>query len=145
RPRVVGVARAVLVKNVINVVIETAKADGRTVRPTLGGVVEDHVEYDLEPGAVQRLDQLAELIDGPKRVFAPAVAGVRRKERDGLVAPVVLQPRGRVLLVELEDGHQLDSSNSETLKIWNLLDQARVGAAPLWSNTGIRVAGEPTH
>ena len=80
RPRVVGVARAVLLKHVINVVIETAKTDGRTVGPALGGVVENHVEYDLKPGAVQRLDHLAKLIDWSERVFAQAVARVRRKE-----------------------------------------------------------------
>jgi hypothetical protein len=73
-PRIVGVARAVLLKDVISVVIETAKAEGRTVNPALGGVVENHVEDDLKPGAMQRLDHLAELIDWSKRVFAQAVS-----------------------------------------------------------------------
>ena len=60
-----------------------------------GGVVEDDVEDDLDAGAVQRLDHVAELVDRPERILARAVRLVRREERDRRVAPVVDQPGGQ--------------------------------------------------
>jgi hypothetical protein len=46
------------------------------------GVVEDDVENDLDARAMQRLDHVAELVDGTERILTRAVAPVRRKERD---------------------------------------------------------------
>jgi hypothetical protein len=60
----------------------------------LGGVVEHHVEDDLEAGRVERVDHRLELGDLPT---TPAgadrgrVAGVWREEPDRVVAPVVRQ------------------------------------------------------
>src|SRR4030095_9930493 len=118
-PRVIRVARAVLLKKVINIVIEAAKAERRPRPAALSRVVEDHIEDDLQARAVQGLDHLAKLVERAERVFAQAVAGVRREEGDRLIAPVVLQPRRGVLLVELKDGHQLDGADAETLEIWD--------------------------
>ena len=35
----------------------------------LGGVVEDHVENDLDAGAVQRLDHVAKLVHRAERIL----------------------------------------------------------------------------
>ena len=99
-------------------------------RAALGGVVVDHVEDDLDAGAVQRLDHVPELVERAERVGPRAVAGMGREERDRLVAPVVDQPRRRVLLVEGEHRQQLDGGDAEVLQVRDLLDQPGIGAAP---------------
>ena len=96
-----------------------------------GGVVEDDVENDLDAGAVQRLDHVAELVDRAERILPRAVGLVRREERDRRVAPVVDLARRAILGVELEHRQQLDRGDAELLEIGNLLDQAGIGAAGL--------------
>ena len=88
-PRVVGVARPVRLEDVVRRVVQAAEAERRPVVVAFRRVVEDDVEDDLDAGAVQRLDQVAELVDGAERVAPRAVAGVGREEGDRRVAPVV--------------------------------------------------------
>jgi hypothetical protein len=76
---------------------------------------------------VQRLDHVAELIDGRKRVATRAVRVMRREERHRLVAPVVGQARRGVLRIELEDREQLDRRDAEVGQVGDFLDQTRVG------------------
>jgi len=57
----------------------------------------------VDAGAMQRFDHVAELVEHAERLLARAVRGVRRKEGDGLVAPVVNQARRRGLGIELVD------------------------------------------
>ena len=69
-PAEVGVGRAVVgVEQVVVVVGEAAEAERRAVGAALGGVVVDDVEDDLEAGPVERLDQVAELVE--RRRSAP--------------------------------------------------------------------------
>ena len=82
---------AVAVEQVVVVVGQAAEGEGRPVRPDLRGVVVDDVEDDLEAGPVERLDEVAELVDGGRRVGSGGVGLVRREERDRLIAPVVDQ------------------------------------------------------
>ena len=63
-------------------VVQAAEGQRRPERAGLGGVVVDHVQDDLEAGAVQRLDHLLELAD----LLAAVDADPRRP---GLPAPVV--------------------------------------------------------
>jgi len=79
---VIRVLRQVFVEDVIDFVCKTAEAEGGTVAIPLGGVVVDDVEDHLDAGAMKRLDELSELVDGTERIFPRTVAGVRSKKRD---------------------------------------------------------------
>ena len=57
----------------------------------LGGVVEHHVEEDLDAVAVQFLDERLQLVDLHAELAGGGVAGLGREEADGAVAPVVHQ------------------------------------------------------
>ena len=71
--REVGVARAVVaVEEVVLLVGEAAVAERRPAVAALGRVVVDDVEDDLEPGPVERLHEVAELVDGALRAGAAA-------------------------------------------------------------------------
>ena len=139
---VVGVPRAAVFEDVVGRVVDAAEAERRPVLIALGGVVEHHVENDLDAGPVQRLDHVAELVHRAERVLARAVRLVRREERDRRVAPVVDLARRTVLGVELEHRQQFDRGDAELLEVRNLLDQAGVGAARLLADAGARMAGE---
>ena len=54
---------------------------------------------------------------------------MRRKKRNGVVAPVVGKARGRFLWIELEYRQELDRRYAQILKVGNLLDEAGVGPA----------------
>ena len=45
-----------------------------------GRVIEDDVENDLDARAVQRLDHVAKLVDGPERIL-PRAVGLMRVRR----------------------------------------------------------------
>src|SRR5208283_5498855 len=99
---VVGVLRAIASEDVVHLVREAAEAEGGSRGIALGGVVVDDVEDYLDAGAVQRLDEVSELINGADGALARAVAGMRREERDRGVPPVIDQTRRAVLPIELE-------------------------------------------
>ena len=108
----------------------------------LGGVVEHHVEDDLDARPVEGLHHVAELVHRAERVAARAVGRVRREEGDRLVTPVVDQPRRAGLGVEREHRQQFDGGDAEFPEIGDLLDQPGERAAGLLSDAGARVAGE---
>ena len=128
---VVGVARAVLLENVVSGVVQPAEAQRRAALVALGGVVEHDVEDHLDAGAMQRLHHVAELVHRAERIPARAVRLVRREERDRCVAPVVDLARRAILGIELEHRQQLDRGDPELLEIRDLLDQAGERAAGL--------------
>ena len=97
------------------------------------------------PGAMERLDHVAKLVERPERVLARAVGRVRREEGDRRVAPVVRLAGRAILGVELKDGQQLDGGDAEFLQIGNLLDQAGIGAALRLGHAGAGMAGETAH
>src|SRR5262249_23639425 len=80
RAAVIGVARAILLENVISSVVEPSKTQRRSVVITFGGVIEHNVENDLNTRPVQSLDHVAKLVQRPKRILPRAVGVVRRKE-----------------------------------------------------------------
>ena len=65
---VVRVARAVSFEDVVRRIVQSAEAQGRSAVVAFRAVVEHHVQDDLEAGAMQRLDHVAELVDGTNRV-----------------------------------------------------------------------------
>lgn len=103
---VVGVAFAVLFKDVIGGIVQPAKTQRRSVVATFRGVVEHDVEDHFDARPVQRLDHVAELVHGTERVPARAVGLMRGEERHRRIAPVVDLPRWAILRVELENGQQ---------------------------------------
>ncbi len=122
--RVVGVL-LIGIENVVSLVVDAAKREGGAIVAPLGGVVVDHVQDHLDVGAVQRFDHVAKLGEG---ILAAGVLGVGGEERHGAVAPVVGEPPGGILGIELEHRQQLDCGDAEGLQVGDLLDKAEVGA-----------------
>ncbi len=54
-----------------------------------GGVVVDHVQNHFDAGGVQSGNHHFELLDGVLRQMRRGIAAVRRKVRQGVVAPVI--------------------------------------------------------
>ena len=77
------------VHEVVRGVVDSPHRQRRTGHAVLGGVVVHDVQDHFDVGAVQRLDHVAELVDGPGRLLVRAVGPMRCEERHGLVAPVV--------------------------------------------------------
>ena len=78
---IIGVTGLVFCKNVVGLVRQTAETDGGTVFVAFSGVVVDDIEDDLDPGAMQRLDHIAKLVERAERIRSRAVSGMRRKKR----------------------------------------------------------------
>ena len=94
------------------------------------------------PGAMERLDHVAELVQGAQRVLARAVPLVGGEEGHGAIPPVVHQARRRVLRVELKDRQELHRGHPEVHQVGNLLDQAGIGAARRRRHPGAGVPRE---
>jgi hypothetical protein len=77
---VIGIARTILIENVISAVVQATETQSWAVMVTFGGVVEHNVENHLYTCPVQRLNHVAELVQRTERVLARAVRLVRRKE-----------------------------------------------------------------
>ena len=103
-----------------------------------GGMVEDHVEDDLDPGAMKCFNHVAELIHWAERILPRAVWVMHCKKRDRRVTPVIDQPGRSILRVERKHRHQFDGSHAELMQIRNFLDQTRKGAPFVFSETGTR-------
>jgi hypothetical protein len=73
RPAVIRIARRILIENVVRAVIQAAETQRWPTVISLGRVVEDDVEDDLDPGAMECLHHIAELIHSAERVLTRAV------------------------------------------------------------------------
>ncbi len=109
-------------------------------------VVVDHVEDHLDAGPVHGLDHGLELLHLLAVRRAGRVVGVRREERQGVVAPVVAQAllQQRVVLHELVHGHQLDRGHPQPGQVLGdrRVGEAGVRAAQLLRHVGMQL-GEP--
>ena len=143
-PAVVGVAAAA-VEQVVLLVGEPAEAERRPVEAALGGVVVDDVEDDLEPGTVERLDEIAELVGSAERIGPAAVRSVRGEVGNRLVAPVVRPSGGRGEPIELEHRQQFDRADTKVDQVRDPLDEPGVGATPSVGHARVRVRGEAAH
>ena len=131
---VVDVA-AVGCEGVVDVVGETAVAEGGALVVPLGGMVVDHVEDHLDPGLVQRLHHVPELVQRAERFLVGAEGGMGGEEGDGAVSPVVAKTEGGVVRVELENRQQLHRRDPEVLQVRDLVDQSGIGAALVGGNS----------
>ena len=135
-------------EQVVDVVVKALEGEEGPLLIALGGVVEHHVQIDLDPPAVAVPDEVFQLVALPVILGAGGVAGVGGEEADGIVPPVVAQLLPVHLpvvlhLVKLEDGHQLDGVHTQALQIGHLLHQPREGARVL--HAGGRVPGKAPH
>ncbi len=92
---------------------------------------------------MERLHQVAELVERPERTRPVGVGGMWREERDRLVAPVVGPAGWRRQRIELEDRQQLDGGDPEIDEVRDLLHEAGVGAAQIGRHARPRIGGHP--
>jgi hypothetical protein len=67
---VIRILRAIFVEHVVDFVCEAAEAERRSIGGPFRDVVIDDVEDYLDPGAMERLDEIAEFIDGTERILS---------------------------------------------------------------------------
>src|SRR6185369_7145250 len=98
-------------EHVISAVVDAAERNGGAAMIAFGGVIENHVEDDFDPGAMQMLDQILEFVHLHAERAGSGVPSLGRKKAEGAVTPIVKKRvfpigRGTVVLpfVELEDG-----------------------------------------
>src|SRR5215472_16102113 len=139
---VIGVARLVLLQDVVRAVIDSAKTAGRAAVAAFCGVIEYDVEDDLDSSAVERLNHVAKLVDGFAAILSRAVRLMRSKERDRRVTPVVDQTLGTILRIKLEYRKEFDGGNAKVLKIRNLFDEPAISSAYLRRNTRIGMSSK---
>ena len=97
-------------------------------------MVVHNVEHHSDSGFVKSLDHILEF-EMLLIIATGAILRVRREEVQRHVAPIVSFVR-----VALKDGHQLDNGDPKVLQIWDLFNQACVGAGSRWMNAGIGMA-----
>jgi hypothetical protein len=64
---------------------------------------------------VQSLDHVAKLVERAERVCSGAVPVMRRKERDGLITPIIAEVPRPILLVKGKDREKLDRADAKVL------------------------------
>src|SRR6516162_1523159 len=84
---VIGVTGLIVLKDVIEIIGQTAIARRWPGRAALRGVIEDDVEDNFESGAVERFDHIPKFIEDSEWVLLRAVRVMRHEERNRLVAP----------------------------------------------------------
>ena len=97
---------------------------------------------------MQRANQTLELVALMIVFIGCGIAGIRRKEADRVIAPVVHQRFAVVLthiagLVKFEDRHQLNGVDTELLEVRNFFHYARKGARE--PDAGGRMTGKAAH
>ncbi len=139
---------AVRGEQVVDVVVKALKGEEGPLFVALGGVVEHHVQIDLNALPVQGPDQLFQLVALVVVLQAGGIAGVGGEKADRAVPPVVAQLPALVdpvvlHLVKFEDGHQLHRVHAQALDIGNLLHQP--GEGPRIFHAGGGVLGKAPH
>jgi hypothetical protein len=144
---VVFVGARVVFQEVVELIVEPPPANRRAPFVPLRGVVEHHIEDDLDAGLVEGLDHLLELANLPAPVVVVGVEPVWGHEGRRVVAPVVAQRLAGVrvdavqlVLVELLDGHQLDGRDPEVREVGNFFGEPAKGPGGL--HIGALVGGK---
>ena len=149
--RIVHVVLPVLGRErVVNAIGKALEVDGRPAMITLGSVIEDDIENYTDPGLVQGLDHVAELIDMIADFGMHTVRVFRCKEAERVVSPVVSERRTiyrtgplRAFLVKVEDRQQFHSSDSQLFEVGDLLDDT--GKRPWVLTVGRGRLGKAAH
>ncbi len=119
-------------KQIIDAVVDAPEAAGGSVISTLAGVIEDHVEDDLDSRLVQGQHHGLELIDVPGTVSG--IAGFQGEKRGGVVAPEIFKrfparriPEYVVIFIKFGDRHELNGRNAQFLQVRDFLHDSMVG------------------
>jgi hypothetical protein len=72
---VVGVACAILVEDVVDRIVQSAKAQRRATVLAFRRVIEPDIEDDLDTGSMEGLDRIPELVNGPEWI-SPGTVGL---------------------------------------------------------------------
>ena len=128
---------------VIGGVVDATHRERRAELVALGGVVVDDIQDHLDAGRVQRLHHPLELLHLLPEGSGGRVRGVRREERDRVVAPIVAEAlllQG-VVVDELVHGHQLDRGHADLLQVSDDggMGDAAVGSALLLGDIGMQL------
>ncbi len=141
--REVAVEPPVAVQPVIDCVVDAAETDRRSQFATFAGVVEYHVEDDLQTRAMERPNHLLEFQTVRTALANACVGRLGGEEADRIVSPKVPQRLRRsgidpqqTMFVELLHGHQLDRGDTKVLQIGDLLDQPAIGPGKLDARAG---------
>ncbi len=104
---------------VVGLVVQALEAQRRAHLVSLGGVVVDDVEDDLDACLVHRLDHALELLDLLTALASGGVLVVRGEEADRVVAPVVAQAAFLQVAVlhELMYRHELERRDAEVAQV----------------------------
>ena len=100
----------------------------------LVGVVEHHIQDDLDARPVQGFHHITEIREMAACARRLAITAVRREEADGAVAPEIAQSLAvrsgahRKIGIELECRQKFHCSDAERLQVRDLLDDAGEGA-----------------
>ena len=134
-PGIVFVVAFVARQHVEDRVIHPTETERRSQFVSLCRMIEHHVQNHFDAGAVKGPDHFLELQLLLTQTSRVAIGSFGRKERCGIVSPVVPQrlPCLRITardrsFIELLHGHQFHSGHSQSLEIGNLLHQAAVGS-----------------
>ena len=118
-------------EQVVGLVVQPAEGNGRAPLVALRGVVEDHVEDHLNTLGMAGLDQVFEFVHLAPLHSARRIARLGCMESHRAVSPVVAKPFARVrigmvvlVLVELENRHQLDAVDAERFEVGELFAQS---------------------
>ena len=148
-PGEIAVLAAVVVHQVVvRTVVDAAEREGGAPLVSLGGVVVNHVENDLDARGVQGPDHRLEFDEAKFGVGLGTVAGLEGEVTEGVVAPVIgpslLEQEG---LIDMKvDGKQLDGGDTKSLEVSDggFGGEAGVGAAEAFGNLR-HEAGEALH
>ena len=129
-------------EHIVDVVVQALEGKEGALLVALGGVVDHHVQNNLNAVLVEGADQMLELGTLMVEFRGGGVAGVGGKEADGVVAPVVEQlPAVHDALVrhlvKLKNGHQLHRVDPQLQQIGQLFQQALKGAGVLDTGGGM--------
>src|SRR3954469_10086688 len=70
---------------VVTGIVDPLEGEGRTKLVTFCGVIVHHIQNHFDAMGVELVDHLLELVDER----GMEISGLRRKERDGIVAPII--------------------------------------------------------
>ncbi len=140
------VAAVVANETVVGRVVDAFEAEGRAQMVAFGRVIVHDVENHLQTGAVEVFYHLLEFAHLAAELVAGAVAHVRRKEANRVVAPIVSQSPVQQMLV-VDEGvhrHQLDRSDAELFQVAHdrRMRHSAVRAAQRLRHVGVKL-GQP--
>ena len=107
------------IQAVVGAVVQPPPRQGRSGATLLAGVVVDDVENDLKSRSMEQLDHALELVKTTLRISGSGIRGLRRRESQSVVAPMILESSLHQLglVAEGMDRQELDRSHAQCLQV----------------------------